>query len=131
MSDIARVLHKVLLFVVVLVNTFCVMTADKLYTTDNYCTGFAQLCFMITLLIYNVLGEVACRRTPLTFVDSMAEIFSALLCCIPLWLPDKELMRNGGMYVTCMCSTVHCILYYRVSVTIASKIGMFVYILDW
>jgi non-ribosomal peptide synthetase component F len=33
------------------------------------------------------LDEVACRRTPLTFVDSMVEIFAPLLAAIPLWKP--------------------------------------------
>jgi acyl-CoA synthetase (AMP-forming)/AMP-acid ligase II len=34
------------------------------------------------------LDEIACRRTPLTFVDSMVELFCPLLAAIPLWRPS-------------------------------------------
>lgn len=42
-------------------------------------------------------GEVVCRRTPLVFVDSMAEIFSALVSMTPLWCPPKERLKAGGI----------------------------------
>lgn len=42
-------------------------------------------------------GEVACRRTPLIFVDSMAEIFGALLSVTPLWCPPPERMIAEGI----------------------------------
>jgi iturin family lipopeptide synthetase A len=42
-------------------------------------------------------GEVVCRRTPLVFVDSMAEIFSALLSLTPLWCPPKQRLVAEGI----------------------------------
>lgn len=42
-------------------------------------------------------SELVCRRTPLIFVDSMAEIFSALLAGIPIWSPSLELLRTEGL----------------------------------
>lgn len=43
------------------------------------------------------MDEVACRRTPLIFVDSMAEIFSPLLAAIPIWCPDFTEIKSGGL----------------------------------
>eukprot|EP01032_Pedospumella_encystans_P027253 gene27253-30807_t len=42
-------------------------------------------------------GEVVCRRTPLVFVDAMAEIFSALVCMVPLWSPPVDRLRAEGI----------------------------------
>lgn len=42
-------------------------------------------------------GEVACRRTPLVFVDAMAEIFGALLSMTPLWCPPKQRLAAEGI----------------------------------
>lgn len=42
--------------------------------------------------------EVACRRTPITFVDALAEIFSALLCGVPLWVPNLRQIEEQGMH---------------------------------
>ena len=39
--------------------------------------------------------EVACRRTPLTFVDSLVEMFAPLLAAIPLWTPPKDILSGG------------------------------------
>lgn len=41
--------------------------------------------------------EVICRRTPLTFVDAMAEIFSPLLAAIPIWCPSLGMFKEGGL----------------------------------
>lgn len=41
--------------------------------------------------------EVVCRRSPLTFIDSLAEIFCPLLSCIPLWVPLMESIQFGGL----------------------------------
>ena len=42
-------------------------------------------------------GEVAMRRTPLTFVDAVAEIFAPLLAGVPLWAPPAGTVRSGGL----------------------------------
>jgi acyl-CoA synthetase (AMP-forming)/AMP-acid ligase II len=42
-------------------------------------------------------NDIACRRTPLTFIDSLAEIFSALLCCVPIWTPSLEKIACSGI----------------------------------
>ncbi|CAM9175785.1 unnamed protein product, partial [Ectocarpus fasciculatus] len=42
-------------------------------------------------------GEVMCRRTPLTFVDAMAEIFSPLLAGIPIWGPSMSDFKEFGL----------------------------------
>jgi acyl-CoA synthetase (AMP-forming)/AMP-acid ligase II/outer membrane protein assembly factor BamB len=41
--------------------------------------------------------EVACRRTPLTFVDSLAETFAPLLAGVPIWPCPRSLMRDRGL----------------------------------
>jgi acyl-CoA synthetase (AMP-forming)/AMP-acid ligase II/outer membrane protein assembly factor BamB len=41
--------------------------------------------------------EIACRRTPLTFVDSLAEIFSPLLAGIPIWTPENDVLVSEGI----------------------------------
>ena len=41
--------------------------------------------------------EIACQRTSLTFVDSLAEIFSALLAGIPIWSPERLLFQETGL----------------------------------
>lgn len=43
------------------------------------------------------LDEVAARRTPLTFVDSIAEILSPLLAGIPLWTIKKSSIQSLGL----------------------------------
>ena len=41
-------------------------------------------------------GDLVCRRTPITFVDAVAEIFGALLGGATLWLPSGgRVMREG------------------------------------
>ncbi|CAM9869823.1 unnamed protein product, partial [Choristocarpus tenellus] len=35
-------------------------------------------------------GDIVARRTPLSFVDSIAEVFSALLAGVPLYLPPQR-----------------------------------------
>ena len=42
-------------------------------------------------------GEVVCRRTPLVFVDAMAEIFSALVGMVDLWCPPRDRMLAEGI----------------------------------
>ena len=42
-------------------------------------------------------GEVVMRRTPMTFIDSLAEIYCPLLAAVPLWVPSKELLQSGGL----------------------------------
>jgi hypothetical protein len=42
-------------------------------------------------------GEIVCRRTPLTFVDSIAEIFGALLAGVPLWAPPPLAVKQQGI----------------------------------
>jgi acyl-coenzyme A synthetase/AMP-(fatty) acid ligase len=36
-----------------------------------------------------------CRRTPLVFVDALAEIFSALLAGVTIWCPNAALLQEG------------------------------------
>lgn len=43
-------------------------------------------------------GEVASRRTPLIFVDAIAETFAALLAGVPIVALSREAMRTGGLY---------------------------------
>lgn len=45
----------------------------------------------------NAGGEVFLRRTPLTFVDSMAEIWFALLNAAPLYAPPPKALREEGV----------------------------------
>lgn len=42
-------------------------------------------------------AEIACRRTPLTFVDSLAETFAPLLAGVPIWPCPRGLMRDRGL----------------------------------
>ena len=35
-------------------------------------------------------NELICRRTPLVFIDALAEIFSSLLAGIPIWAPSVQ-----------------------------------------
>ena len=42
--------------------------------------------------------ECACRRTPITFVDALAEIFSALLCGVPMWVPPLRQIEEQGIH---------------------------------
>ena len=45
------------------------------------------------------LGEVAARRTPLTFVDSIVEILAPILAGVPLWTIKKEAISALGLSV--------------------------------
>lgn len=44
------------------------------------------------------LDELVCRRTPLTFVDSLAEMLAPLLCGIPLWVPPFKQIEEEGIH---------------------------------
>jgi non-ribosomal peptide synthetase component F len=41
--------------------------------------------------------EVVCRRTPITFIDAQAEIWTALLCAVPLWVPPRGELEAQGV----------------------------------
>lgn len=41
--------------------------------------------------------DIVCRRTPLTFIDGITELFGPLLSGIPLWWPSKDIAQSGGI----------------------------------
>eukprot|EP01041_Mallomonas_annulata_P006985 gene6985-14199_t len=41
--------------------------------------------------------EIMCRRTPLVFIDSLAEIFGALLGGITIWVPEHNIINKEGI----------------------------------
>ena len=45
-------------------------------------------------------NDIVVRRTPLSFVDSMCEIFATLLAGVPLWLPSPDLLSSQGLVGT-------------------------------
>jgi len=42
-------------------------------------------------------NDIVVRRTPLSFVDSICEIFATLLAGVPLWCPSPSLLQQEGL----------------------------------
>lgn len=58
------------------------------------------------------IGEIACRKTSLTFVDAIAELLCPLLCGVPIWTAPRGALASDGLHGICRY-VLHTALYLK------------------